>query len=135
MPIAEPLARACSGKISGTCGSKVSRNLSGADSVGRLTYVNPRYAIGRCAKDEHVGEEEGNGSGGGGFSKRLRVLIRLEVKAQQHTEHHHAYGEPQTAPHHWSSASHLVQSKGRYQRAEEEHSLDKAANEEGEIMA
>lgn len=89
-----------------------------------LRHINPRNTIRRRAKDQHVQEEESNGSRCSLHSRVVRVLIGLVFEAEEDGNHHHADGEAEGTPHHGFSATHAVEEECWDEGAEEEPGID-----------
>ena len=59
----------------------------------------------------------------------------MVTEAKQNRDHHHAYRKTERSPHHWTPSAHLVQEESGNQRADEEHALHSAADEETKVAS
>lgn len=63
------------------------------------------------------------------------MLVRLPLKAKQDEYHHHADAQSEGSPHHGLAAADAVDEDGGEETADDEHDLDAAADDLGEVFA
>lgn len=93
-----------------------------------LRNITPRNTIHRRPKNQHVHEEKRHGR------RRRRMLIRLPLETKQNSHHHHADTQSKRSPHHGLAAADAVDENSGEEGAEDEHDLDAAADDLGEVF-
>lgn len=62
------------------------------------------------------------------------MLVFLALEAEKNRNHHHADPKRKRTPHHGCAAANPIDEESREEAAENEHDLNAAANDHGEIM-
>lgn len=78
---------------------------------------------------QHIGKEEGNSSTGSS------LFLRSTLEGKKNGDHHHREAKTCGTPEHRLATTDFVGVKGRVEGAEDEHALDAAADDEGEIAS
>lgn len=68
-----------------------------------------------------------------GATRRMGQSASTIGKAQQDGDHHHRDGAAERAPHHRPASSHLIEEERGQERADEEHGVDGATEDEREV--